>query len=231
MKLFCIPYAGGSETIFYSWRKYLGHSIELVPIQLKGRGRRFSESLYKSVEEAVDDIFVNIKDKIVDDDFCIYGHSMGSLLAYELYYKLSDGDFKLPKHIFFSGHKAPSKMLHNRTILELSDNDFINYITKFGGMSEEILDYQELLQIFLPVIKNDIRILDNYNYEEKLARINCDVSIFYGKKDDISMEDILAWKNHVCKSIELYSFEGNHFFINDNIEYITNIISTILERY
>src|ERR1700738_4611092 len=108
MILFCLPYAGGSEVIYYKWKKYLHPSIQLIPIQLKGRGKRFSEIFYENIEEAVDDIFENVKDKIVDDDYAIYGHSMGSLLAYELYYKISKLNLKKPKHIFFSGYKAPS---------------------------------------------------------------------------------------------------------------------------
>ena len=84
MILFCLPYAGGSEVAYYKWKKYLHPSIELIPIELKGRGKRFNEIFYESLEEAVDDIFENIKDKIINNDYAIYGHSMGSLLSYEL---------------------------------------------------------------------------------------------------------------------------------------------------
>jgi 4'-phosphopantetheinyl transferase len=102
MVLFCLPYAGGSESIYYKWKRYLKHFIELEPIELKGRGKkRFNETFYESLEEAVDDIFENIKDKIAEDDFAIYGHIMGSLLAYELYYKIGKLNVRKPKHIFF----------------------------------------------------------------------------------------------------------------------------------
>jgi len=38
MVLFCLPYAGGSESIYYKWKRHLRPSIELEPIELKGRG-------------------------------------------------------------------------------------------------------------------------------------------------------------------------------------------------
>lgn len=53
--------------------------IKLFSVELKGRGKRFNEAFYENLQEAVDDIFNNIKHKICDD-YVVYGHSMGSLL-------------------------------------------------------------------------------------------------------------------------------------------------------
>ena len=161
MILFCLPYAGGSETIYYKWKKHLHPSIQVVPIELKGRGKRFSEFFYESLEEAVDDIFENIKEKIVDDDFAIYGHSMGSLLAYELYYKIDELNFRKPKHIFFSGYKAPSIVREIENIYTLPNYDFMRKIMELGGTPEELMKNKELLQIFLPIIRSDFKILEN----------------------------------------------------------------------
>ena len=61
-------------------------NIQIEPIRLKGRGSRFGEDFYENLEEAVNDIFMNIKNKIIDNEYAIFGYSMGSLLAYELYY-------------------------------------------------------------------------------------------------------------------------------------------------
>ncbi|MCS4470409.1 thioesterase domain-containing protein [Clostridium botulinum] len=47
MILFCLPYAGGSEAIYHKWKKYLNPSIELSPIELKGRGKRYNEIFMK----------------------------------------------------------------------------------------------------------------------------------------------------------------------------------------
>jgi surfactin synthase thioesterase subunit len=228
MILFCLPYAGGSETIYYKWKKHLHPSIQVVPMELKGRGKRFSEFCYESLEEAVDDIFGNIKDKIIDDDFAIYGHSMGSLLAYELYYKISELNLRKPKHIFFSGYKAPSIVRERENTYTLPNYDFMKKVMELGGTPEELMNNQELLQIFLPIIRSDFKILETYNYEEREEKIQCDVSILNGKQDSINLEEILTWKNHVSRSFKVYNFEGNHFFINSNVENITSIINTTL---
>lgn len=228
MKLFCLPYAGGSEIIYYKWEKYIHPSIQVVPIELKGRGKRFNEFFYESLEEAVDDIFENIKEKIVNDDYAIYGHSMGSLLAYELYYKISKLNFRKPKHIFFSGYEAPSMIKETENMYTLPDYDFMKKVMELGGTPEELISNQEVLEIFLPIIRNDFKLVETYNYKRRKEKIQCDVSILNGKQDSINLEEVLAWKNHICKGFKVYTLKGNHFFINSNVENITSIINATL---
>jgi len=45
IKLFCFPHAGGAASAFSSWKRRLDHRIELRPMELPGRGKRFSEKL------------------------------------------------------------------------------------------------------------------------------------------------------------------------------------------
>lgn len=227
MILFCLPYAGGSEAIYYSWKNYLDPSIKLFPIKLKGRGARLNEHFYKNLEEVIDDIFNIIKNIILDNDYAIYGHSMGSLLAFELYYMISGKKLRRPKHIFFSGYKPPN-IPRKENISDLPYSDFLRKLVELGGMPDELINNQELLKIFIPVIHNDIKVLENYNYVEREMGIECDISILNGKEDSINLEEILAWKKHACKEFKIYSFEGNHFFINYNTENIVNIINYTL---
>lgn len=228
MKLFCLPYAGGSGTIYYKWKKHLNPSIKLEPIELKGRGKRFNENFYETLQEAVEDIFQNIKDKIVDDEYAIYGHSMGSLLGYELYHKIASKNLRIPKHIFFSGYKPPSIKRKEKLIQRLPDEEFIKEVIDLGGTLEELLDNKELLQLFIPILRSDFRMLENYVYKDRRDKIQCNISVLNGKEDRITLEEILAWKNHGDKGFKVYSFEGGHFFINTNIESITDIISETL---
>ncbi|HCQ89391.1 MAG TPA: thioesterase [Clostridium sp.] len=230
MKLFCLPYAGGAEAIYYKWKKHLNSSIQLEPIELKARGKRFNESFYETLEEAVEDIFQIIKDKIVHDEYAIYGHSMGSLLAYELYYKIASKDLKIPKHIFFSGYKSPDIKSQEKHIHLLPDEEFIREVIGLGGTSEELLDNKELLELFIPILRSDFRVLENYVYINREDKIQCDISVLSGKEDDITQEEILAWKNHGDKEFKVHNVEGGHFFINTNSEIITDIINKTLAQ-
>lgn len=228
MILFCLPYAGGSESIYAKWKKYLNFSINLEPIELSGRGKRFSESFYENLDEAVEDIFESIKYKIKNDEYAIYGHSMGGLLAYELYYKVHNENVTIPKHIFFSGYKPPSVPRNENQIHLLPDMEFIKEVIELGGTPQEVIENKELIQLYTPILRNDFKMIEEYVYNEKKEKIQCDITILNGKEEDITLEEILAWKKHGDKGFKVYNFAGDHFFINNNIENIVNIINHAL---
>ena len=229
MILFCLPYAGGSKLIYTNWQKHLNPSIKFEPIELKGRGKRGDENFYESFNEAIDDLFLRIKEKITHNKYAIFGHSLGGLLTYELYYKICDEHLPQPKHLFFSGNVAPSvrelKELH-----KLPDNQFMKEIIDLGGTPEEVLKNEELRSLVLPILRSDIKLNENYVYKERKEKIACDVTVLNGKEEDISLEKLLEWKNH-CVSFKIHMVEGNHFFINSDIENIMQIINFELNKH
>ncbi|WP_329603986.1 thioesterase II family protein [Clostridium hydrogenum] len=113
---------------------------------------------------------------------------------------------------------------------KLSDSDFIKEIIDLGGTPKEVIENKELLQLFLPILRSDFKILENYIYEERKVKIECDISILNGEQDDNTFEEILAWKKHGGKGFKIYNFEGNHFFINSNVENITKLINNTLNK-
>ena len=56
--------------------------IELIPLEMKGRGSRITESFYADFEEAKEDLLQMIYQYLEESDhpFAFLGHSMGSLL-------------------------------------------------------------------------------------------------------------------------------------------------------
>ncbi|MTI47963.1 MAG: thioesterase [Firmicutes bacterium] len=228
MILFCLPYAGGSKSMYYKWKSHLSPLIQLEPIELKARGYRYDEDFYDNFEEAVTDIFENIKDKLVDSEYAIFGHSMGSLLAYELYYQIVRENYKIPKHIFFSGCKPPSILAKDTKFHLLPDDEFIKKILCLGGTPKEVTDNEELLELVLPILRNDFRMIGNYKYHNRKEKIQCNISILNGKDDDITEDELLKWNEEGDKCCQTYHFEGGHFFINHKRNEIINIIHQTL---
>lgn len=230
MILFCLPYAGGSEAMYYSWKKHLDPTINLEAVKLKGRGKRHGESFYKDLDDAIEDIFSNIKDKITYNEYAFFGHSMGAIFIFELYYKLRKENLKMPAHIFFSGQDAPC--VRKKVIKKhmLPDDEFLDEVIKLGGTPKEILENKELFEYILPILRSDFKLVENYVYREREDKIECDVTVFGGKEDDITIEELFAWKNHCDRGFKVYTLEGDHFFINNNTENITNIICSLCKR-
>lgn len=228
MKLICIPYAGGSSTVFYPWRKYLDNRIELIPVELAGRGLRYEEDFYNDFIEAVDDVLECIEKDILESSYILFGHSLGSTMAFELTYRIIAKGYKPPKHIIFSAGLPPHKRNTRDEICNLSSEEFKNKIFDFGGTPKQVLEDQELAQIFLPIIKADLQLLDNYKYIDKPYKLPCNISVFYGEEDSSTEEEkIKAWSELTDYKTTFFKFKGNHFFINNNVGKITNIINII----
>lgn len=228
MKLFCLPYAGGSEIIYYEWKKYIHPVIQLHPIELKGRGKRYDEAFYNNLNEAIEDIYENIKNNI-NDEYAIFGHSMGAILAYELYYKIYNIGLKLPQHMFFSGSKPPNVVTKFRDRHNLSDIDLIEKLSDLGGTPQELIENHEFMKEYLPIYRNDLKILEMYKYEEKKTKINSNVSVMNGMQDNINNKDLLEWEKLVSSTkLRTYNFDGNHFFINTNTTKVVKFINDIL---
>lgn len=224
MKLFCLPYAGSSGATYYQWRKYFDHSITLTPVVLKGRGNRISESFYQDIHEAVGDVYNFVKQSVNKDDYAIFGHSMGGLLAYELYYKLRSMNHRLPKHIFCSGVSAPSTREKREQTHTLPDDEFLKKYIKLGGIQQDVINNKELLDMFIPILRKDCELVEKYEYVEREGQIECDITILNGSEENMKPEEIIKWKQHVSGMCNIYTLTGDHFFINDNVENITDLI-------
>ncbi len=230
VKLFCLPYAGGSAAIYGKWKKYLDKSIDLVPVELAGRGRRMSESFYDSMSQAVDDTYNIINPLIKQGDYAFFGHSMGTIIAFELCRKILDKGGRQPLHLFVSGRYPPDLKTESEFLSRLPDNEFLQKIFKLGGTSAEIIENKELREIFVPILKADYRIIEEYRYINSNKKFDYGITAFTGKDDlEVSFSDIKEWGKHTTAQSLFYEFEGNHFFINGKITEITEIINSTLK--
>jgi medium-chain acyl-[acyl-carrier-protein] hydrolase len=229
IKLFCIPYAGGSVEIYRKWNKYLDMNIDLKLIELSGRGKRATEPLYDNLERAVDDVYRNISTELDGGVYAIFGHSMGNLIAYEVCHKIIERGQQAPVHIFFSGRGSPNGQKEKRNVHLLPDEEFKKKLKELGGTPEDVLNNEDLLNYFLPIIRADFKIVEQYQYLPKLQKLQSNITVFNGTQDDIRFEDLIEWRNHTDKDCKFYNFIGGHFFINYYAEEIVKFINLTLE--
>ncbi|MGM2841797.1 thioesterase II family protein [Bacillus cereus group sp. Bce002] len=227
VKLICLPYAGGSARVYSKWVYMLDNRIEVVCPELAGRGKRFNEPYYKNLKEAVDDIYKNIRSIINSGPYALFGHSMGSLLTFELYYKLKEEGHCEPEAIFFSGKAAPNIPIKEKVHL-YSEEQILEKISSLGGTPREVLDNKDILNLYLPIIKADYKIIETYEYKNKSSLINSPCNILYGSEDDIALEELLEWENHTFDMPKFYKIYGGHFFIKNQENMVINLLNQIL---
>lgn len=225
IKVYALPCAGGSSTLYYQMKKYNNDEIKIIPIELSGRGHRFNEPLYSNFEEAVNDVYSIIcADINNNDDYAIFGYSMGSLLAYEVCCLMKKNSIKLPCYLFLASMSAPNtESVYKKFGNSVEDTELLNFVIDIDGIPASIASNSAFYKVFFPIIKSDFNILFNYktasNYD-----LEIDMTVLYGNADEEVAKNIYDWEKYTSKMLKIYEFEGGHFFINQNAKEIFQII-------
>lgn len=211
VRVFCLPYAGGGATAYYSWMGRLPKNIELCRILIPGRETRFNDPPYSDLQILVEAI-VEALLPLFDIPFAIFGHSMGSFIGFELARKLRKLHNIEPVHLFVSARRAPQIPDPEPPTSQLSDVDFIDHVGKFNGTPEAVIQSQELMELFLPVLRADFSILETYRYRKE-PPLDCPITAFGGLSDHkYHRWEIEAWREQTSNRFKSFFFSGRPFF-------------------
>ena len=229
VKLLCFPYAGGSAVVYNQWEKLLDPSLELVPVELAGRGTRISEPVYESFDEMIDDIFQTIKPQLQTGSYALFGHSLGVVICYQLIERIRQEKLPRPKHVFFSGRGAPHIPEKNKKIYHLMDAaEFEKEIVSLGGTPKEFFEYPGLAELLLPVLRNDFKMSHDFQANSEVCRYDGDITVFLGKEDEVTAKQNDGWKDYTSELCQIVYFNGGHFFIHDEMEKMAFFINLVL---
>lgn len=221
--VFCFHHAGGSASAFRKWTEKNSDKIAFVPVELPGKGCRISEPYnydMDSVAELAADAIISFSGS---RKFVLYGHSMGSAIAFKVACELEQKFDDRPLALIVSGRHSPCIHLRDRYSTDMDDSELIKELKLMGGTSQEILENEEVLRVLLPFIKNDYKLNESFSYNGDM--INIPIISYSGSMDkDATIEMAEAWQEVTSKPIEKYECYGNHFFIFDIGEQYTNTI-------
>ncbi len=229
LRLFCFPYAGGSSIIFRSWLDKLPDNIEICPIELPGRGSKIKLTPLNRLEPIVQELSLQIK-PYLDKPFAFFGHSMGGLVSFELTRLLHNKYEVNPVHLFISARRAPQIPDLEVPIHNLPEADFITELRRYNGTPNTVLENQELMQLFLPILRADFAVLETYVYASTQP-LKCPISVFGGLQDNkVNIEELEAWREQTSNYFSLNMLPGNHFFIHENLSLLIECICEQLQH-
>lgn len=230
MKLIMIPFAGGNINSYKGLIGHLANFIEPVPLELPGHGQRLKESLLDEILAMVEDLFSQIKDSI-ECPYAIYGHSLGACLGYLLTHNLVKRGLPPPCHLFFFGAAAPKTVRETKINIHLlSRAEFVAGLRDFGGIPPRMLESEEWLDVFEPIIRADFQALDKFEYGENSV-LDIPISVVIGEDDEMSYEEALLWGKETTDKVSVEVLPGGHFFIFDHPRKLGEMISSALAAY
>ena len=224
-RLFCLPYAGGSSLFYRELGSYLKPTIEMCAIDLAGHGMRMGEPLNSSMDQALDDVYGQMRQVGLDEPFALLGYSMGASIAYYLYFYLKERGIR-PKHLYFMANTPPYVPDDGVPSADLPDDEFLQEMSALGGLPQEVLECQELVDLFLPIMRADVR-LEEGSLASGPQTIDCNMSVLYSTQDDEGGQ-MEQWRRCAGRLCDFHQFEGTHFFMLDHYADVAEIINRTL---
>jgi medium-chain acyl-[acyl-carrier-protein] hydrolase len=221
-RIFCFPYAGGSASIYRGWQDALPKSVELLAIELPGRGAHFSAPPIASLDALVAQL-VDVIAPLLDVPTFFFGHSNGALIAYALTVELMKREMALPHSIILSG-KLPPHLDCKEALHDLPTPQFVEKLRSLNGTSTEVLSNSALLEVLLPCLRADFALSETYRHAP-CPLLPCKASLMGGHADlDISVEELKEWSRYFSATPTVHMFEGDHFFVHSAKEHILPIL-------
>ncbi|MCW8876601.1 MAG: thioesterase domain-containing protein [Kangiellaceae bacterium] len=214
--LFAIPYAGGSaDAIYTKWQRELGEDIELVPLEYAGHGIRMAEKRHDTIDQTVAEMLLHIIPVARERPYAIYGHSMACVVIYELLKAIAKRGFPSAKSVFLSGRNPPHRE-YKSCLHALPDNEFLEEIRKIGGTPQDFFEIKELRNTFLPILRNDYKLVEQYRIQMPQHVTHANLSFFYSDNDSmVSLSNAYEWQEYTYGHFSLHRYHGGHFFIHD----------------
>lgn len=229
LRLLCLPYAGGSASIYSGWAKSLPANVEVVAIQPPGRANRLSEKPHTRMESLVEEIYTAVT-PLLDVPYVVFGHSLGSRVGFELVRMVRRRGLQLPEHFIASGSPAPNLPAHSKNIHDLPKEQFIQELRELNGTPEAVLAHEELIALLLPLLRADFMVSETYAFSPE-PPLDCTLSIFSGEYDrEIGPEQLSAWRPHFLGRSEITMFPGDHFFVDSLRPSVLSEVSGVLWR-
>lgn len=215
INMICFPFSGGGIHSFKNWHLYL-ENTNLAVVQYPGRGIRMGEELFTNIDEIVETMYHEMVTYLQKKPFVFFGHSLGSILAFELATRLIKKDNVYPLHLFLSGHDAPHIDNWKKPIHNLSEQGFINEIRRYNGTPQQVLENKEMMNLMLPILRADFQMIETYRFKNRPA-LDCPITVFHGNGDPhVKEEYAKEWAKHTDKKFTFQKYNGDHFFIFNN---------------
>ena len=229
MRLFCFPYAGGGTLTFRGWATALPDNIEIFLAQLPGRESRLHDPLFISLTALVEAAEPELL-PYFDKPFAFFGHSMGSLISFELATALRRKYGIEPARLFVSGCRAPQIKRAKPPTYELPEAEFIRELRRLNGTPHEVLEDPELMRLMMPILRADFEVSETYICDE-MSPLDCPITAFGGLQDpEVERKDLKAWCEQTNAPFSLQMFPGDHFFLHTAQQDLLRAVSHQLRR-
>lgn len=220
--IYLIPYAGADVSCFDRLRAELtgrlGSSAEIVPVELKGHGKRRKETLYSDMDEAASDILSCIGN--VSEPVILYGHCIGGVMAHAVYRRNKEkGALDIRNVILGSSviNKAESEGFEEYIGTYVEENLRSMFPSMPDTMIRQLADYKKY------TVEQEYAVVKKYLEESDIVPDSRHTLIF-GSEDRLADISTIRSDYPQLSGTEALQITGGHFFLDTSCREAADII-------
>lgn len=212
IRLVCFSHAGGGAASYAQWPGLLPESVEVCAVQLPARESRIREGAIASVPDLVPRIVSTLLPWL-DRPFAFYGHSMGSIVAFETARALRRAGGPGPEVLLVGASRAPQRPWPFPSIRHLEETAFLDAVhARYGTVPALFRDDPELRSLVTPGLRGDFSIVETYQHEAE-APFSIPIHVFGGVQDtSVARSDLDAWREQTTGPTRVMMMPGGHLF-------------------
>lgn len=229
LNLYCFSYAGGSSWAFRQLGQELADRIEIVPVELPGRGRRRTERCIDQWDELTAMLVSELAPKL-DKPYAFLGYSFGALVALNVMHALEDRHLENSSPalaLVACALSGPGVITHERLLHRMKDKEMFEALRDLGGIPDELLDSPELIALSAPAMRADLTLFETFKSPGRSLR-GIPIHAYRGNTDTSVGEGYAAWQSETDAAFYSRSFDGGHMFLNDAASALANALENDL---
>lgn len=224
--LYLLPHAGGAAHGYAPLKRALEPAVEVVCLELPGRGKRAREAPVRDFAAAVQDLRGAVRPPPAGRRWAVFGHSMGALLGHALVHAmLREGAVPPPAALIVSGTAAPAAR-RRTAIADLPKEQFWEEVQRYGGVPAEILEVPDFRDYFEAIIRADFAVLESEPTPAPRP-VPVPIHVLHGH-DDMTEREASSWEWETSRAIALHGFPGGHFYLFEQLDAVAATISRAL---
>jgi surfactin synthase thioesterase subunit len=210
LRVICLPPAGAGSGAFAGWRAHRPEGVELLPVELPGRGTRVAEALPASVDELADALFDGIVEEF-RQPYVLFGHSFGGMLGYELARRVERRGGPLPVATVVAAARAPH-IAPAELITDGDDKALLRWLLANDGIPRELFRFPEFVRQVLKDVRADLLLAESYVLAEPVP-VATPLHVLGAAGDGVVAEaDLRAWSACAGGRYSLTMLPGGHGF-------------------
>jgi surfactin synthase thioesterase subunit len=231
LKLLAFPFSGGTSYSYRDLQARLAPDFDVMTFEMPGHGKRIGEPMLKDVRGIVAALWKEWFPS-PSSPFALFGHSLGALTAYEFARLCRDEGGAQPVALIVSGKQGPSFTRSAPPRHLMARDAFFAELRRLGGSAPEVLENDELMDLFEPILRADFEAADTYKRSSEAATepLEIPITVLRGLDDDVAREDARRWEEETTEGAVFHDFPGGHFFLQERVDDVAAIVKATLLR-